>query len=109
MRTPRAHQTLGDDRGPPLGLVEPGLAGGPADGSVTLGADGTKYAACIADAKTEEKLQKDMKDGSALGVRGTPAFFLYKMQDGKETGSPTPLSGALPFAQFSQAIDALLK
>jgi protein-disulfide isomerase len=77
--------------------------------AVTLGADGAKYDACMADPKTQEKLDKDMKDGSALGVRGTPAFFLYKMQGGKETGSPTPLSGALPFAQFAQAVDALLK
>jgi protein-disulfide isomerase len=50
-----------------------------------------------------------MKDGSTLGVRGTPAFFLYKMQGGKEVGSPTPLSGALPYQQFSAALDALLK
>ncbi len=77
--------------------------------AAAIGADSTKYAACIADPKTDEKVKKDMQDGSALGVRGTPAFFLYKMQDGKEVGSPTPLSGALPFAQFSQALDSLLK
>ncbi len=76
--------------------------------AVALGADGAKYDACIADPKTQAQLDKDMKDGAALGVRGTPAFFLYKMQDGKETGSPTPLSGALPFQQFSQTLDGLL-
>ncbi len=77
--------------------------------AVAIGVDGAKYDACIADPKTQEKIQQDMKDGSALGVRGTPAFFLYKMQGGKPVGSPTPLSGALPFQQFSQALDALLK
>jgi protein-disulfide isomerase len=77
--------------------------------AVAISVDSTKYDACIADPKTEAKIQQDMKDGSALGVRGTPAFFLYKMQGGKEVGSPTPLSGALPFQQFSQALDELLK
>ncbi len=77
--------------------------------AVALGADGAKYDVCFADPKTQAQVDKDMQDGSALGVRGTPAFFLYKMQDGKEVGSPTPLSGALPFQQFSQALDALLK
>ena len=77
--------------------------------AVAIGVDGAKYDACMADPQTQEKIQKDMQDGSALGVRGTPAFFLYKMQDGKETGSPTPLSGALPFAQFSQVLDGLLQ
>lgn len=76
--------------------------------AASLGADGAKYDACVADPKTQERIQQDMKDGSALGVRGTPAFFLYKMQDGKAVGSPTPLSGALPFQQFSQALDGLL-
>ena len=76
--------------------------------AVAFGADGAKYDACIVDAKTEAALQKDLKDGQTLGVRGTPAFFLYRQQDGQATGSPTPLSGALPFQQFSQALDSLL-
>lgn len=76
--------------------------------AIAMGADGTKYDACIADPKTQERLDKDLKDGAALGVRGTPAFFLYKTENGKEVGSPTPLSGALPYPQFSAALDGLL-
>lgn len=76
--------------------------------ALVLGADSAKYDACIADPKTEEKLQSDVKAGGTLGVSGTPAFFLYTMQGGKEVGSPTPLSGAQPFAQFSAALDKLL-
>jgi protein-disulfide isomerase len=77
--------------------------------AVAQGADGAKYDACMADPKTEARVRKDIADGSALGVRSTPMFLLYKMQGGKEQGSPTPLSGALPFPQFSQSLDALLK
>lgn len=76
--------------------------------ALALGADQAKYDACIADPQTQAVIDQDMQDGAALGVRGTPAFFLYQMQDGKPVGSPTPLSGALPFQQFSEAIDGLL-
>jgi protein-disulfide isomerase len=49
-----------------------------------------------------------MQDAAALGVRGTPAFFIYKMANGQPQGEPRPLSGALPFAQFSQVLDQIL-
>ena len=76
--------------------------------AVALGADGTKFDACIADPKTKAQVDRDLKDGAALGVRGTPAFFIYKMANGQAQGDPKPLSGALPFAQFSQVLDELL-
>jgi protein-disulfide isomerase len=76
--------------------------------ALALGADAAKYDACIADPATKAKVEKDLQDGAALGVRGTPAFFLYKMKDGQPVGDPKPLSGALPFAQFGPVIDALL-
>jgi protein-disulfide isomerase len=76
--------------------------------ALAIGVDGGKYDACIANPATAAAVQKDLQEGSSLGVRGTPAFFLYKMQGGEPVGDPRPLSGALPFAQFSQVIDALL-
>jgi protein-disulfide isomerase len=76
--------------------------------AAALGADAAKFDACIADPKTKAQVEKDLQDGAALGVRGTPAFFIYKMQNGQPTGDPRPLSGALPFPQFSQVLDELL-
>lgn len=76
--------------------------------AVALGADGAKFDACLADPKTQAQLDKDMQDATELGVRGTPAFFIYKMENGQPQGDPRPLSGALPFAQFSQVLDELL-
>ncbi len=76
--------------------------------ALAAGADGSKYDACLNDAKTQAVIDKDLKDGAAVGVRGTPAFFLYKMNDGQPAGAPKPLSGALPYDQFSQVIDDLL-
>ncbi len=41
-----------------------------------LGLDLTKYDAAVADEKTIDRIRKDVADGKALGVTGTPTFFL---------------------------------
>ena len=76
--------------------------------AVSLGADGAQYDACVANAATQAAIEKDVDEGTALGVRGTPAFFLSTMEGGKPVGDAKPLSGARPFAQFAGAIDELL-
>lgn len=76
--------------------------------AAALGLDEAKYAACIADPATKAQVDRDLQDGTGLGVRGTPAFFIYTMADGQPVGDPKPLSGALPFAQFAQVLDELL-
>lgn len=45
-----------------------------------LGLDMTQYDAAIADEGTQDRIRKDVNDGTALGVNGTPSFFL----DGKK-------------------------
>jgi protein-disulfide isomerase len=44
-----------------------------------------------------------MADGSASGVNGTPGFWVLG-PDGKTK----QISGAVPFSNFQQAIDAML-
>jgi len=41
-----------------------------------LGLDMARYDAAVADEKTRERIRKDVDDGTALGVKGTPTFFL---------------------------------
>jgi protein-disulfide isomerase len=41
-----------------------------------LGLDLAKYDAAVADEKTIARIRKDVADGRALGVTGTPTFFL---------------------------------
>jgi protein-disulfide isomerase len=41
-----------------------------------LGLDMDKYDATVADEKTRDRIRKDVADGTALGVTGTPTFFL---------------------------------
>ena len=41
-----------------------------------LGLDMTKYDATVAAEATKDRIRKDIADGKALGVTGTPTFFL---------------------------------
>ncbi|MFI2563525.1 DsbA family protein [Paenarthrobacter sp. NPDC018779] len=45
-----------------------------------LGLDMARYDADVADEKTRERIRKDVSDGTALGVTGTPTFFLNGKQ-----------------------------
>lgn len=58
---------------------------------------------CLDSGKYKDEVQKDMADGSASGVNGTPGFWLLG-SDGKSN----QISGAVPYANFQQAIDAML-
>lgn len=41
-----------------------------------LGLDLARYDAAVADEGTRERIRQDVEDGTALGVTGTPTFFL---------------------------------
>jgi protein-disulfide isomerase len=63
--------------------------------AVTFGVNGTDYDKCVADPASQARIEKDLQDGMAKGVSGTPAFFINDWF----------LSGALPFEQFQQTIE----
>ena len=44
--------------------------------AATLGLDLAAYDAAVADPTTQARIEKDRQDGLALGVQGTPTFFL---------------------------------
>jgi protein-disulfide isomerase len=51
--------------------------------------------ACLSGNETAGVVDKDMEDASAVGVRGTPAFFINGRM----------ISGAQPFEKFKEIID----
>lgn len=63
-----------------------------------LGLDTEAFDNCLDSGAKSEQVAKDFADGQEAGVRGTPAFFI----NGRF------LSGAQPFEQFKQLIDAEL-
>ena len=63
--------------------------------ALALGADVGKYDACITDSATETRIERDLAEGAALGIQGTPAFFVNDWF----------LSGAYPFEEFKDRIE----
>lgn len=61
--------------------------------------DVTKFNDCYDGKKTKDRVDKDMEDGQAVGVSGTPAFFINGRM----------LSGAQPAEKFKSLIDEALK
>jgi protein-disulfide isomerase len=67
--------------------------------AVALGADGTKYDACVKDAKTQAFIQADIDAGTKAGVQGTPAFFVNDWF----------VNGAQPYSEFQKTIEQALQ
>ena len=60
-----------------------------------VGLDPAKFAECVAQKPYAAAIDKDIEDGSKVGVSGTPAFFINGRM----------LSGAQPFEKFKELID----
>ena len=63
--------------------------------AVTLGMNGNTFKDCLANKKDDSKAAKDLSDGQAAGVSGTPTFFV----------NGTALIGAQPYSAFKTLID----
>ncbi len=60
-----------------------------------VGLDRKKFDECLAKEEFKPAIEKDIADGEAVGVNGTPAFFV----------NGRLLSGAQPFEKFKEVID----
>lgn len=60
-----------------------------------VGLDGEKFDACVASGAHKASVQKDIDEGTGLGITGTPAFFI----------NGRLLSGAQPVEAFARMID----
>ena len=60
-----------------------------------IGLDSARFDSCFDKGKSEAGIRKDMAEGAALGVTGTPTFFI----NGRE------LIGAQPPEKFNEIID----
>lgn len=76
--------------------------------ATNLGLNAANLKSCVESNKYKEEVTKDIADGGAAGVTGTPSFVI-----GKSTGDGviegTILVGAQPINAFQSAIDGLLK
>ena len=93
------------------------LFGAPAQHSVQgleatatqAGLDMAKFRECIASGRTTDGIRKTADLATAFGANGTPAFFIGIIDKATNSVKVTrALSGALPFTQFAQALEAVL-
>ncbi|HMB52777.1 MAG TPA: thioredoxin domain-containing protein [Thermoanaerobaculia bacterium] len=64
-----------------------------------IGLDAEQFNECLDSDKYADKVAEDMQDGIAAGVSGTPAMFINGVM----------VSGAVPYEQVAEVIDAELK
>ena len=69
--------------------------------------DQQAFTECIEDPALRKAVDADVADASRLGVRGTPTFFVGRVEDGRLVGGRR-ISGAQPYQSFVRAIEALL-
>lgn len=82
-------------------LFESGVAGGVTafkQYAKEIGLDTDAFNTCLDSGAMADEVAKDFADGQAAGIQGTPGFII----DGEV------VSGALPFSNFKQIIDAKL-
>jgi protein-disulfide isomerase len=68
-----------------------------------IGLEQEQFDSCLESGKYLEEVQKDLSDGRAYDITGTPGFFI-----GNDEIGFVKLSGAQPFDSFKQVIDAQL-
>ena len=64
-----------------------------------LGMNQSQFQSCLSSNKYNNNVTKDLNDGSAAGVNGTPTTFINGI----------PIVGAVPYSQIQQQIDVALK
>jgi len=70
--------------------------------AIEIGVDGDEFDSCMSSAKHIDEIRKDLEDGQAYGVTGTPGFFV-----GNEDVGFTKIIGAQPFSSFQRVIEDL--
>jgi protein-disulfide isomerase len=73
-----------------------------------LGLDSATFKECYDSGKYVKTVDKDIADGSKLGVRGTPSFFFGKTAGSSKIHATAMLRGAQGFPQFKAEIEKLL-
>jgi len=72
-----------------------------------LDLDAAAFDDCLEQGRYAANVQKDVEDGIAVGVQGTPGFFLGKTGSG-DTMQGFSISGAQPITAFQRVMERLL-
>ena len=92
--------SLGATIAPKTGTIQYGVPEIKKWAKTVKGLDQEAFVACLDSDKYKDAVETDRQSGAALGVTGTPTFFI--------NGTLLEPVGAQPFAIFQQAIDATI-
>lgn len=74
-----------------------------------LGLDVAAFQQCLDSGKQAARVRQDITDGEKAGVEGTPTFFLgWTEENARKIHAKRKMDGAIPYANFRQAIESLL-
>lgn len=73
--------------------------------AVQVGANGARVLGALQDAGHQKGLQEDMAEGQGIGVRGTPASYVFGRHGSLRQA--THIGGSVPYDKFKTAVDAL--
>jgi predicted DsbA family dithiol-disulfide isomerase len=76
-----------------------------------LGLEMSSFKDCLENGKKSSNVERDLKEGTVLGMRGTPGFFFGRTDPNNPNKfkAVEMIRGAFPYSQFKQIIDKLLK
>ncbi len=69
--------------------------------------DEKQFIACLDDPAQAQEVAADLADGKRVGVSGTPAFFIGKLEN-QQLVDAVFINGAQSYGKFSKVIDSLL-
>ena len=72
-----------------------------------LGINMQQYSQCLTAPEARQQVDRDIAYGNSLGVRGTPRFYLGKIE-GDAIVNVVTIKGAQPFDYFDKAIQQLI-
>lgn len=70
--------------------------------------DGDAFERCLSERDHDAEIDGDLAYGQSVGVRGTPTFFIGRVEQNKLVNTKR-LVGARPLQSFSSVIDSLLE
>jgi protein-disulfide isomerase len=73
----------------------------------TVGVDGAKFEECLSSGRYAARIERGLREGSALGVQGTPSFVVGKTTAG-DAVEGVPIRGAQPLDTFRRIIEQTL-
>jgi len=73
-----------------------------------LGLDDSKFSACVMNNNQVERIRQDMVDAQNLGIRGTPTFYIGRLE-GNKIVDAQQIVGALPYNYFRNALEKALQ